>query len=62
MFGRITLTKEMYWCFIVCIAIRTVDLLLFQRDIAFYLRTEFCVKFYTEKSANLYFKFSDVVI
>ena len=52
----------MYWCFIVCIAIRTVDLLLFQRDIAFYLRTEFCVKFYTEKSANLYFKFSDVVI
>ena len=39
-----------------------VEFLLFQRDIAFYLRTKFCVRFYIEKNANMYFKLSDVVI
>ena len=28
--------------------------LLFERDIAFYFRTKYCVKFYTEKNTNMY--------
>ena len=36
--------------------------LLSQSDIAFYLRTKCCVKFYTEKNANMYYKLSDLVI
>ena len=39
-----------------------MDFLLFQRDLALYLRTKFCVKFYTEKKANMYDKLSDLVI
>ena len=39
-----------------------VDFLFFQRDIAFYLRTKCCAKFYIEKNADMYYKLSDVVI
>ena len=38
-----------------------VDFLLSQRDIAFYLRTKCCVKFYIEKNANMYYKLSDMI-
>ena len=39
-----------------------VDFSLFQRDIALYLRRKCCIKFYTEKNANMYFKWSHVEI
>ena len=39
-----------------------VDFLLFQRDVAFYLRAKYYVKVYTEDNTNMHYKLSDVVI
>ena len=39
-----------------------MEFLLFQRDIALYLKTKCCVKFCTEKDANKYFKLADMAI
>ena len=39
-----------------------MEFLLFQRDIALYLKTKCCVKFCTEKDANMYFKLADMAI
>ena len=38
-----------------------LDFLLFQRDVAFYLRPK-CVKFYAERNANMYCKLSHVIM